>query len=251
VIVPLPRSLKQGDSGEDVLMVKRAISRAGYRRWGFLFTFGFGALLTSNVKKFQHDHGLKPDGEYGPATHKKLAPFYDAYGANEMVKLWKAAQSTPIDLACKANIIAHNFAWQNAYTQDFRRMMIVRLGIRTLDALTGFYKRGNTLWEDCSSFQTGAAYIGGLVNPNTGDHVFGPLGFTGTMAVHGRRVWPPKKGDLGFYGSGYPYDHVVRALEDGTPDNGYAPKVGSHGRPGFDIERVNYRSDFSHWRRYD
>jgi hypothetical protein len=247
VIVPLPRSLKEGDSGKDVLMVKRALSRAGFGKWGF-FTSTFGPWMKKNVQGFQRKHGLAADGQYGPATHKKLAPYFDAYGASVMVTLYKKAIESPIDTAIKANIIAHNHAFQNAYSQGGGRMMIVRLRLKTLDLLDAFYRRGNTLVEDCSSFQTGAAYIGKLPDPN--QLGYDGEGWTGTLSVHGVRVWPPKAGDLGFYGGSWPYHHVVRALEDGTPANGNDPKIGSHGRPGFDIERANYRSDFSHWRRY-
>jgi peptidoglycan hydrolase-like protein with peptidoglycan-binding domain len=246
MIVPLPRELHEGDRGQDVLMVKRAISRAGYRRWGLGLHKHFGALLTKNVKQLQRDCNLKADGVYGAATHKKLAAYFDAYGANEMVKLWKAAQETPVDVAVKANLIAHNFAWQNAYTQTASRMMIVRLGIKTLAALTAFFKKKHVLHEDCSSFQTGAAMIGGCVNPNTGGRTYTEAGYTGTMAVHGVRLTRPRKGALGFFGAGFPYRHVVRALEDGD-----RPLCGSHGRPGFDLEYPDYRSDFSHWRFYD
>ncbi len=252
MIVMLPRTLKEGMRGMDVYAVKRACSRAGFGKWlGVHFTHIFGRFFTTNLKKFQAAHGLTPDGEYGPATHKKMARYFDAYGANEMLKLWKAAQETPIDVAVKVNLTARNYAWQNAYTQSSKRMQIVRWGIKTLAALVDFYRKGNTLHEDCSSFQQGASFIGRLINPSTGTHVYTQDGYTGTHAVHGVRVAVAKKGDLGFYGNGWPYHHEVRALEDATPENGHNPIVGSHGKPGFDLERAFYRSDFSHWRRYD
>ena len=248
MIVPFVRVLKQGDSGDDVLAVKRALSRAGERPWGIGFTKTFGAYMGRNLKHFQTKHGLKPDGQYGPRTHEKLMHYFDAYGANIMVKAYKAAQETPIDVSCKANIIAHNHAWQNAYSQT-NRMNIVRMRIKTLAALDAFFKGGRILSEDCSSFQTGSDYIGGRPDPN--GLGYDGQGYTGTLALHGRRVWPPKKGDLLFYGAAWPYHHVARALEDGTPANGNSPLVGSHGRPGFDLVRSNYRGDANHWRRYD
>lgn len=243
MIVPLPRRLKQGDKGQDVLMVKRAISRAGYRRWGVGFTKTYGPILADDIRKFQKDHKIPATGSYGVATHTRLAHYFDAYGANEMIKLWKAEQETPVDVAVMQNLIAHNYAWQNDYTQGSARMQIVRLRIKDL---TGWYRRGNRLEEDCSSFQTGAAFIGGCANPNSGTHEFSQEGYTGTMAVHGVRLKKPRKGALGFFGNSWPYHHVVRALENG--DN---PLCGSHGRPGFDLERISYRNDFSHWRFYD
>ena len=249
MINPLPRELHRGMSGIDVLMVKRALARAKYRKWGYSFTKSFGDALVHDIKRFQKDHGLKVDGVYGEATHKKLAPYFDAYGANEMVKLWRTvAQESPIDIAVKTNITAHNYASQNAYTQGYARMHIVRDRIKPLASLIAFFKRNRILYEDCSSFQTGAAYVAGMPDPN--GFYYNGQGYTGTLAVKGQRVWPPKKGDLVFYGSRWPYHHVARALEDGTPANHNNPLVGSHGRPGFDIERANYRGDLNHWRRY-
>ncbi len=245
MLVPLPRSLKAGDKGQDVLMVKRAISRAGYRKWGFGFTLGYGPILVQNVKKFQADHKLTVDGQYGPLTHAKLAPFFDPYGASVMVKLAHDL-SDPIQVAVATNLLAYNHAWLNAYSEGSGRMQIVRDAIRPLATLAAFYAKGKTLVEDCSSFQTGASFIAGLINPNSGNKVYTTEGYTGTMTVHGTRIATPRKGALGFYGPSWPYKHVVRALEDGP-----RPKVGSHGGPGFNIEYVDYRGDFNHWRYYD
>ncbi len=247
MIVYLPRPLKPKDKGQDVLMVKRALSVAGYRPWGFGFTETWGSYMTKNVTKFKKDHGIS-EADYGPKTHKALAHFFDAYGANVMLHIYKANLVTPIDIACKANIVAHNNSHLNAYTQKGGRMQIIRDKINSLLKLTKFYEKNRVLYEDCSSFQTGASYIAGLKDPNGFD--YNGQGYTGTLSLHGRRVWPPKKGDLAFYGAAWPYHHVVRALEDGTVQNKFHPMCGSHGRPGFDLEKSSYRNDLNHWRRY-
>lgn len=241
MIVPLPRSLKLGDKGADVLMVKRAISIAGYRRWGFGFTQGFGKLLQKNVAQFQKDHGLDPDGEYGPETHKKLAPYFDAFGAKTMLSLMPT-----IPVRVQAALVAYNNARLLRYSQDVR-MQIVRFKLRPLDRLRSWLQAGKQLWEDCSSSSTGYFYIEGLPDPNGYDPGYPGLGFTGTLSVHGKRVATPKIGDLGFYGAGWPYHHTVMCVGF---KNG-VPRVVSFGSdPGPFLLPYNYRSDFSHWRTY-
>ena len=68
-------------------------------------------------------------------------------------------------------------------------------------------------------------------------------GYTGTLSQQGRQTRVPKPGDLGFYGGGWPYSHVVVSVGDG--------KCVSHGSEGGPyLLDFRYRSDFNHWRTY-
>lgn len=242
MIIPLPRTLKRGDKGKDVLMVKRALSEAKYRPWGFGFSTGFGSRLEKDIKNFQKDHNLKVDGVYGLATHKLLAPYFDAYGAKTMVELMP---DTPVEV--QAALVTYNNNSLVRYTQTASRMMIVRYKLKPLDTLRNWFRAGKQLWEDCSSSVTGYFYIAGKKDPNGYVPGYPGYGYTGTLSTHGVRVSSPKPGDLGFYGGGWPYHHVVICVGF---KNG-VPMVVSHGSDrGPLFLAYNYRGDFSHWRRY-
>jgi hypothetical protein len=81
----LNRSIKRGDSGPDVLAVKRALKAAGMRR-GIVLNRRFGGALDKQVRKFQRANLVPIDGVYGERTHKHLLPFFDAYGLELLAK---------------------------------------------------------------------------------------------------------------------------------------------------------------------
>ena len=85
MIVTLPRRLKRGMRGRDVLAVQRALARAKYRRWGH-FTGRYGKKMGQQMTLFKKHHGIKEEG-YGPKTHAKLARYFDRYGASLMLKM--------------------------------------------------------------------------------------------------------------------------------------------------------------------
>ena len=67
--VPFPRTLNVGvPQGQDVIAVKRAISRAGFWPWT-AFNGYYTSAFAKAVSKFQAGYG---DGIYGPLTHEKL-----------------------------------------------------------------------------------------------------------------------------------------------------------------------------------
>lgn len=57
--------------GDDVIAVKRAISRAGFFPWQKFDNF-YSDAFALGVKKFQKKAGLPSTGTYGKATHEKL-----------------------------------------------------------------------------------------------------------------------------------------------------------------------------------
>jgi len=68
-----PPSSKKGpvDNGDDVIAVKRAISRAGFLKWSD-FDGVYGETIADSVAKFQKSVGMDISGFYGDATHTKL-----------------------------------------------------------------------------------------------------------------------------------------------------------------------------------
>ena len=68
-----PPSAEKGPvpNGDDVIAVKRAISRAGFLKWSD-FDGVYGETISDSVAKFQKSVGMDISGFYGDATHKKL-----------------------------------------------------------------------------------------------------------------------------------------------------------------------------------
>ena len=63
-----PRTLRKGDSGEDVKELQEALLREGYDLGSYGADGKFGSETLSAVRAFQHDNGLTPDGIVGPMT---------------------------------------------------------------------------------------------------------------------------------------------------------------------------------------
>lgn len=77
--VPFPRALypPSHDKGpvddyQDVIAVKRAISRAGYWPWQEFDDTYSESFAMDGVRKFQQRYGLSATGNYGEPTHTKL-----------------------------------------------------------------------------------------------------------------------------------------------------------------------------------
>lgn len=78
-MIAFKRIIRSGDYGSDVRAVKRALIKAGYGL-GTVVTARMGDTAVKRLRTFQQHNHLHVDGVYGPATHRKLAPFFDAYG---------------------------------------------------------------------------------------------------------------------------------------------------------------------------
>ena len=124
------------------------------------------------------------------------------------------------------------------YTQTAARMTIVRKHL-----IPPFGTK--VIWEDCSSAVTGLYFMAGLHDPN--DLHYSGYGYTGTLGVHGKKVYTAKRvGDLVFYGVN-PWHHVACVYSVGEGGT----KVWSHGHEGGPvILPIDYRSDRDQVRRY-
>jgi len=217
-----------------VLATKRALAKAHYRKWGVGFTKRAGGPWRDQIIKFQKQHGLKADGVYGPATHKKMIKYFDRYGAYlyNHTKIASGGSYGSLREHIVANaIFGYNHRSFIHYTQGPSRMYGVKHHV---------HPPSIPYWEDCSSFVTWCYYAAGAPDPN---HLgYNGYGFTGTLGSHGVRTSNPRPGDLCFYGY-YPYHHVTIYIGNG--------RVISHGSeigPLLTVPR--YRSDFSHFRSY-
>jgi cell wall-associated NlpC family hydrolase len=236
--VPFRRNLKRSYVGNDAFAVKRALSRAGYGKWGGWGKYPrlFGSYAVNNLKNFQIKNGLKPTGVYDLATHKKLAPYFDAYGAfllNSYKHPIKKDQR-------RDNIVANAlFGYHNKesihYTESSWRGYGVRNQIKPPQI---------PRYEDCSSFATWCYYAAGVSDPNNLDYKI--VGYTGTLVKQGKEVTiqQAQPGDLVFYGGTADVPgHVAIYIGDG--------KVVSNGSEGGPyLLAWNYRSDVHSIRSY-
>lgn len=77
--IPFGRVISLGTVGRDVQGVKRALGRWEGTNSPPLGTRTFGTTAVTRLKKFQRAQNLVADGVYGPRTHDRLEPSYDAY----------------------------------------------------------------------------------------------------------------------------------------------------------------------------
>jgi hypothetical protein len=237
-VVPFERELRPGEAGEDVFAVQRALAKVPFEASvrGTDLRGHFDTVTLAKVRRFQQRSGLHVDGVYGAATHAKLAPYFDDYGA------WLMGAGAPVDADAGVSnaIVACAVALYNVrdrvhYSQS-NRMNIVRERLKPpFD--------GVEIYEDCSSSVTGCYFVAGAPDPN--GLGYDGQGYTGTLCQHGAVVSlaSAKPGDLVLYGHGAPWEHVAMYLGGG--------KVWSHGSEGGPyVCPVDYRGDRGEIRTY-
>jgi hypothetical protein len=215
VVGPLRRELRFKRApkmmhGKDVRAIYRALSRAGIVRWkpGGLFPLWYGTGLRRHVIRFQRRKGLNADGVYGPATHRALAPYFDAYG----IKMYQDAKigltGAELDRQQFRSYCLFLYHWRDRvhYTMSASRMSIVRRRL----TFQRVWSQGD-LWEDCSSIGKGLYKWIGRPDPN-GYGYDNPWGYTGTMLKTGSKVAYSGSGSLrvgdAILTGNYPYVHV-------------------------------------------
>jgi hypothetical protein len=81
-LVAYRQPIRPGDQGSDVLAVKRALRKLGVPgSGGLVVSRTAGVSFVGCIRTVQRQHHLASDGIYGAATHKCVAPAFDAYGA--------------------------------------------------------------------------------------------------------------------------------------------------------------------------
>lgn len=236
-LVELPRELKLGMRGRDVIAVQRALRHAGFRDKPPTGMYGPGTRKA--VRKFQEKHHLHPDGEYGPETHREMVRWhhFDDYGewllAHTKVGPTKAQVAQRTMRATGFYVVNRRGAIH--YTQGPMRMQGVRQKLHPPQ-----YPR----WEDCSSMATWFTYVAGVPDPN--GLGYDGFGYTGTQILHGVEVTrsDAKVGDLVFYGRARnAISHVAMYV-----GNGMVVSHGSEGGPYY--IPIRYRTDMQMIRRY-
>jgi len=187
------------------VLLKRALRAAGLlpgkgRPSGFLGPFAVRALvqlgradkLPPRKKGGAWRRGLRrfeTGGIYGPNAHRKLAVYYDDFGASRLRAITRARQLASVRAAgvgaCRL-VIARRANIH--YTQSARRMSGVRGRLLPLRYGT---------WEDCSSEATWIAWVmdqaarrfGGRV-PDPNGLGYNGQGYTGTQTANGIPVNP-------------------------------------------------------------
>jgi putative peptidoglycan binding protein len=122
-VIKFKQIIYPGDSGRDVVAVRRALRAMGHRR---LSKHGHtaGGQWVNTVMEVQRAHDLRHDGIYGPATHKIVAPHFDAYArwlyrhtasrTHELVnpfKHSKEVQANRIDMGVDYHGVGEIVAW--------------------------------------------------------------------------------------------------------------------------------------------
>lgn len=214
----IPRVLARGAVGPDVVAMKRALQRLHYRKRFLGQSRRFGAKLEAEVKHFQHDHGLHPDGVIGQHTYAKLRPtiLRDGYA---VWLLRHTVVKAPADEL--RDQVVHWALWgvQHAYLFRYAQIRPIPLTVSTASISNGHY-----VWTDCSGFVGMVYHWAGAPSP------FGALGYSGagntdTILGAGKHIASPGRGDLVLYGSP---GHVViclggsRAVSFGSDPGPYA-----------------------------
>jgi hypothetical protein len=246
-----PRAIIEGTRGADVVAVKRALSRAGYMRWG-TFTPLWGEFAVRATKRFQRDKNITPvTGFYGPKTHKELVAMrkkgsrtewaFDAYSIALMLEQAQELAERP-DERVRGAIVA-----------EARRLYANRHRIPYAQERPFALERPPFVPPrmDCSEFVTVCHFVGGAPDPNGFN--YNGSGYTGTLIAHGERCSSREleAGDLAFYGlttnprPGFPFGSPTHvALYDG---NGGVYSMGSSPMGHFPLR---YRT-VNHFRHYD
>ena len=233
-VVPFKRTLSKGDIGPDVLGLKRALVKAVifvHKPSDPPITNQYGTKTIEAVKRFQRKAGITVDGIYGLESHKKLMPYFDAYGAFLMGQS-KGVQPaiTPRQRVVNEAMWAYNVRDQIHYAQ-IRPMRSLHLGHRLPQT------------QDCSEAVTVWGFRANV--PDFNRRLYDGLGYTGTLAQHGVQVSlsQARPGDLVLYGGSWPFHHVALYVGFG--------RVVSHGSEGGPyLVPIDYRSDRAQIRSY-
>lgn len=180
------RTIRPGTNGADVIAVKRALSRAGFMRWGG-FTPTWGEHAVRACRAFQAANGIPKSGDYGPRTHTRLLGTSPKAGGGESAwddhglrMLRDFCELTGERQVRKKIVAAAEFWNERRHEIDYA----LRRPFPLVDP------PGVPPWSDCSGFVTLCHRAGGANNPNVqgGQRLpWNGHGYTGTLLDGGRR----------------------------------------------------------------
>jgi cell wall-associated NlpC family hydrolase len=197
--VPHCRDVKLGTRGVDVVAYKRALSRAGFMKWG-PFTNFFGPFAEQATKAFQHAHGIMASGVIAAKTHHALEqakkkgssePAFDSL-ARHLLGDFCAQHTAPTDAKARAAAVAAAYFW---------KMRAAQIGYSQARPFPVDAPPQVPANIDCSGFVTICYFAGRAKDPN--GRGYDGFGYTGTLLSQGTKIPQSslKAGDLVFYGS--------------------------------------------------
>lgn len=248
ILVPFPRTRKEGHRGRDVQQDRRALTRAGV--WPVntttkpptfydkpVFTHKFAMY----VRAYQRKKGLRVTGEIDRATHNALAaPYVDAQGTSHAYGLY-GAQGSRVMADVAAKLRAQEHLLLNTGSVTSRGVAAALLGVRhrgnihyTQGPLRNVGIRGRGIWPpryptyaDCSMFSTWLYFVAGAPDPN--QRGYDGYGYTGTQQNHGITVnWRAAPVlALAFYrGSSGDIGHVTIVVKKGRLAVSHGSEIG-------------------------
>lgn len=186
------------EEGMDVTAIQRALVKAGALREGSYEGRVYAQRTWEAVKRFQAQNGVQATGNYGRATHLKLAPYVDQYGRwlfleqKRELEEQAAQQKDPRFKVTQAAWFYHGERDSIGYSQA-RPVPTIFYGIRPPQ--TPSYLDCSGLAATCYWLAGQAALLSPLANAGWGN--------TWEFARHGRliSVSSLRPGDLVYYGS--------------------------------------------------
>ncbi|MEP6893146.1 MAG: hypothetical protein ABI927_05135 [Gaiellaceae bacterium] len=251
--VPRCRDITEGMRGVDVVAVKRAVSRAGYMRWG-TFTDLWGQSAVTATKHFQRDHNVDPgNGGYGHLTHAALVSTH-AKQSDEWA--FDGYSIALMQQSCIQPAVISGSAIRDGIVAEAIRLYAHRDEIDYSQAREFPLKRPPFVPDklDCSGFVAVCHFVGGAPDPNA--HGYNGQGYTGTLMLTGQPCSKGelKAGDAVFYGKtttaapAFPVGSPTHvALFDG--DGGVYSQGGPNRHDRMTRHPVDYRP-FNHYWHY-
>ena len=182
--VPLGRIIKYSTKGQDVIAIKRALSRAGFMEWGD-FNSNCGENMVRAIKAFQKKRGIEQTGQYWRVTHQALCRT-----RKKGTKQWAFStyEIRQIEAWIREHAVTPEMRIRRAGV-DAARFWIARNSQISYSQTRPFWlgkPPGSPRSIDCSGFVATIIYAAGGRNPN---------------AVGGRRLSWSSDGGQGYTGS--------------------------------------------------
>ena len=229
------RIINPGDHGPDVKAVKRALKAAGFG-YGIVISQLMGGAAVKQLKAFQTHERLPDDGVYGPESHHKLLPWFDAYGASLMQK--------ELDLIHKAADPRNRFLQVADWTVAHKALFFYTMGParESFRHATPFQTRVE-MGCDCSQHWIGCGKWAKLTHPifDTDAATGAILGLPHTDAAHAQ----PGDGVV-FVGPREPAGHHITLLREKLPNGDWrVVNMGGNGDPSYSTLSAQFQ-----WQRW-